>query len=59
MRIIMSRKNVQDDVKTKKASLVKTKGDVIIHDGVHCHLKVSMTEEKNVKAVDVCLNHDE
>ena len=36
--IIMSMKNMQDEIKSKKASLVKAKGYAHKHDDAHSHL---------------------
>ena len=52
IQIIMSMKKIQYEIKAEKASLVKIKGDVIVHDSAHSHLEANMTDEKKVKAID-------
>ena len=49
---VMSMKKMQDEIKAENSSLVKNKGDTLVHDGIRSNLEVNMTDEKNVKAVD-------
>ena len=55
----MSMKKMQDEIKAEKASLFKIKEDTRVRDDAHSHLEANMTDEKKLKAVYCCLNHDE